>query len=145
MFNGVTTIEQVVSAINAALDAHSVNIHCDFVKSSGYFRFTHDNVGAANSVTLVVAPTGGGTTIATAALRAAVLDGPRSGMWVSRARYTSSIRCSHSNFSVRSKAISHLLNSLCKAAHSLPFFRRSPQVFATPQTFANTKNAHVRP
>lgn len=68
LLDGVTTIEEVVSAINVALDAHSVNIHCDFVKSPGYFRFTHDNVGASNSVTLVVAPTGGGTDIATAAL-----------------------------------------------------------------------------
>lgn len=68
LFDNVTTIEEVVDAINAALVAHTVNIHCDFVKSSGYFRFTHDNVGASNSVTLVVAPTGGGTDIATAAL-----------------------------------------------------------------------------
>lgn len=68
-FSTDTTIEQIVSRINTALDAVPATAHVDFVKSPGYFRFTHDDVGASNSVTDVLAiPAGGGTNIATAAL-----------------------------------------------------------------------------
>lgn len=68
-FSSDTTIENVVATINAGLDGVPATARCDYVKSPGYFRFTHDSVGASNSVTDVLAvPAGVGTDIATAAL-----------------------------------------------------------------------------